>query len=87
MNQDQLGNDRLGVPDTSGGFSNSVLRQIRLMQALQTLAGVVAIFLIPLLWASWSKGVLIYVLSGIFAAVALFTGLSYVLQRYEDRSK
>jgi len=87
MNQDQLRNDRLGVPDTSGMFSNSVLRKIRLMETLQTLSGVVAIFLVPMLWASWSKGVLIYVLGGIIAAVVMFTGLSYILQRYEDRSK
>jgi uncharacterized membrane protein len=87
MKQDQIPNERLGVPNTRGVFSNSMLRQIRLMKSLQTLSGVVAIFLVPLLWASWSKSVLVYVLGGIFAAAAIFTGLGYVLQRYEDQSK
>jgi hypothetical protein len=52
---------------------------LRLLRSLQTLAGAVAIFMIPVLWGAWSKPTLFIFLGIIIGSVALFTLLSHVL--------
>ncbi len=58
-------------------------RWLRLIKTLQVLSGVFAMLLVPLLWAAWSQFVLIVVFCGIFANVAVFTALNYVLHRFD----
>ena len=76
-----------GIPDTEkpeGKIhtrpTGNHLRLLKFLRLVQTLCGVVAIFLIPLLWGSWSTTVMGYVLGGIIGAAVLFTLLSRVLQ-------
>jgi hypothetical protein len=51
------------------------------LQIVQSLAGITAVFLIPLVWGAWETNVLINVLGAILAAVAVFTAISLVLHR------
>ncbi len=57
----------------------------KLLLALQTLSGVVAIFLIPLLWGSWSQTVMLVVLGAILVCAGLFALINYILFRYNMR--
>ncbi len=58
-------------------------RWLRLIRTFQLLSGLFAMLLVPLLWAAWSQFVLILVFCGIFANVAVFTALNYVLHRFD----
>ena len=57
----------------------------KLLLALQTLSGVAAIFLIPLLWGSWSQAVMLIVLGAILGCAGLFALINYILFRYNMR--
>ena len=61
--------------------SANYLRLMKILRSVQTIAGCVAIFLIPLLWAAWTPAVLGWTLITIFGAVILFTLISVVLRK------
>jgi hypothetical protein len=52
---------------------------LKVLRSLQTLAGAVAIILIPFLWGAWSPLVLGIVLGTIIGSAALVVVLSHVL--------
>jgi len=86
MNEEQS-SPATGIPDTEkpeGKIhtrpTGNYLRFLKFLRLMQTLCGVVAIFLIPLLWGSWSTTVMGYVLGSIIGAAVLFTLLARVLQ-------
>ena len=58
---------------------------LKVLRAVQTLSGAVAIFLIPVLWGAWSRTALVIVLLAIFGAVTVFALLSHVLNNHFRR--
>jgi len=52
---------------------------LKVLRSLQTLAGAVAIILIPFLWGAWSPLVLGIVLGAIIGSATLVVVLSHVL--------
>lgn len=75
----------LGVDDHRKPPTGTLLGFLKTLRSLQTLSGVVAIFMIPVLWAAWSQTVLLTILGVISGSVIFFTVLSHVLYGYYRR--
>ncbi len=83
---DKFDKDSKRVPDSNKIPAKPRMRLgHKLLLSVQTLSGVVAIFLIPLLWGSWSQTVMLVVLGSILGCAGLFALINYILFRYNMR--
>ena len=55
---------------------------LKVLRSLQTLSGIVPVFLIPFLWGAWSQETLLSILGVMIFSTAIFTLLSWVLNGY-----
>jgi len=78
---------RTGTPDSDATHKAGLTaRTISVIKALQLITGLVAILLVPLVWAAWSQTVLMVVFACIFGSAGLFAALNYILHRYDPES-